>query len=196
MITFIEGILEEKQPTRTVLNAGGVGYELLIPLSTFDRLPSEGSRARLLTFHLVREDDEILFGFATPEERGVFQKLLSVSGVGPKTALAALSGLPHRDLARAVLQGDVKRISSISGIGRKTAERIITDLKDKFSEAEAVSGTTALPPETRPLRDAMAALVALGYKQAEAHKMLQALPAPDRDSWTTEELIRRALAGR
>lgn len=197
VITFIEGILEERSPSRVVLNAGGVGYEIFIPLSTFDRLPREGEQARLLTYHLVREDNEALYGFMTAVERSLFERLISVSGIGPRTAMAALSGLPGRDFVKAVMEADVKRLSSLPGVGKKTAERMITELKDKFSEAEvmdAMAGAAALGPEDHATRDAVSALVALGYKQAEALKMMDAIPADERAGLSTEDLIRRALS--
>ena len=117
MISFLEGIIEVRQPTHVVLNVGGVGYEVLIPLSSFDRLPREGERCRLLTHDLPREDEHLLLGFATADERSLFRRLVAVSGIGPKTALSALSGLSPRELKLALTQGDVKRLSSITGIG-------------------------------------------------------------------------------
>ena len=113
MIAYIRGILAEKEPTRAVVEAGGVGYELFIPLSTYDRLPRQGEEAKLLAAHVVRDDAEALFGFATAEEREMFTMLVSVSGVGPKIALSMLSGTSLGDLAQAIAGGDVKRISSI-----------------------------------------------------------------------------------
>ncbi|MBP7274785.1 MAG: Holliday junction branch migration protein RuvA [Kiritimatiellae bacterium] len=197
MITFIEGVLEDRTPTRAVVNAGGVGYEVCIPLSTFDRLPREGERIRLFTHHWVRDDNEALYGFHSPAERVLFERLIGVNGIGPRTAMAALSGLSSRDLIKAVVEHDVRRLSSISGVGKKTAERIITELKDKFSEAEvleAIAGAGGPGPEDHAARDAISALVALGYKQAEAVKMMDAIPVEERDGLSTEALIRRALS--
>jgi holliday junction DNA helicase RuvA len=197
VITFIEGVVEHKAPAEVVLNAGGVGYELAIPLSTFERLPREGETCRLWTHHLVREDDEALYGFATTEERGLFRHLLAVNGVGPRTALSALSGLARRELVRAVSEGDVKRLSSIPGIGRKTAERIITELRDRFDAAEVLAAAAgaggATGPADQKTRDVLAALMALGYRQAEAIRILEAVPAAERSAMSVEELIRRAL---
>ena len=197
VITFIEGVLEERTPTRAVVNAAGVGYEVYIPLNTFDRLPREGERVRLYTHHWMREDNEALYGFFSPAERTLFERLIGVNGIGPRTAMAALSGLPGRDLVKAVVEHDVRRLSSLPGVGRKTAERMITELKDKFSEAEvleAVAGAGGPGPEDHSARDAVAALVALGYKQAEALKMVDAIPADERAGLSTEDLIRRALS--
>lgn len=196
MITFLEGILEEKQPGRAVVNVGGVGYEVLVPLSSFDRLPPEGAKTRILIYHHITEVSQVLFGFATDDERRMFTLLLSVSGVGPKIAVAALSGLSVRELKTALIESDVKRLSSISGIGKKTAERIIVELRDKFSAGEALetlAGSDDLPGDIR-LRDAALALISLGYKQDDARKMVKALKIEA--STSVEELIRMALTGR
>ena len=133
MITFLEGTLVEKQPTRIVLAVHGVGYEVFIPLSSYDRLPEENAPCRILTHDHLREDAHLLYGFVTEAERGLFGMLLGISGIGPKTALSALSGLSVRDLKTAVVEGDVKRLSSISGIGKKTAERIVVELRHSLS---------------------------------------------------------------
>ncbi|MGE4488020.1 MAG: Holliday junction branch migration protein RuvA [Kiritimatiellales bacterium] len=197
MITFLDGILEEKQPARVVVNVGGVGYEVLVPLSSFDRLPPEGEKARVLIYHHITEVSQVLFGFATDDERRMFLMLLGVSGVGPKIAVSALSGLSVRELKAALIDGDVKRISSISGIGKKTAERIIVELRDKFSTGEsleALSGTEEEAPGDTRLRDAAMALIALGYKQDDARKMVKKVA--DDTNASVEDLIRMALTGR
>jgi Holliday junction DNA helicase RuvA len=198
MITFLEGQLVEKQPGRIVVAAGGVGYEVFIPLSSFDRLPPEGAACRVLTYHHVREDAEELFGFATDGERKLFLMLLSVSGVGPKTALGVLGGLSVRDIKAAVAARDVKRLASVKGIGARTAEKIIVELKGKLSEGEmleAVAGAEPASAEDMKLRDAILALVSLGYKQAEAQKMVSATTKRLAKTATVEELVRAALAG-
>ncbi len=195
MITFLEGTLVEKQPGRVVVNAGGVGYEVWIPLSSFDRLPPEGAACRVLTYHHVREDAQELFGFATAEERRLFGLLYSVSGVGPKTALGVLGGLSGRDIKTAIAEGDAKRLATVKGLGRKTAEKIILELKDKLTEGElleAVAGNAETPGDIR-LRDAVLALVSLGYKQSEALERVKAV-AQDDASGTVEDLVRKALA--
>ena len=199
MITFVEGILEEKQPTRAVINAGGVGYELHIPLSSYDRLPREGERCRLLAHEHVREDAHLLFGFASAAERALFELLIGISGIGPKTALSALSGLSPRELKAAVVEGDVKRLSSISGIGKKTAERMIVELRHKLSAGEAleaVSGAEAATPADHRRRDAVLALVSLGYKQVEAVAMVNAIAPAELAKLTVEDVVRRALSAR
>lgn len=197
MISFLEGILVEKDPTRVVLNLGGVGYEVFIPLSSYDRLPAAGGACRLLTYDHVREDTHALYGFLTEEERRVFLLLLNVSGIGPKLALTALSGLSVRDLKAAVAQADVKRLSSVSGIGRKTAERIVVELKDKLGAGEAleaIAGGAGATPESVHARDAVLALVSLGYKQAEAQKIVRDVLARVKPGATVEEIVRKALA--
>ncbi len=200
MITFLEGALEDKQPTLLVLNCGGVGYEVHIPLSSFDRLPATGERCRLLIHHHVREEEETLFGFSTEAERRLFRLLLDVAGVGPKTAIGALSGISPRELKAAIVQGDVQRLSSVSGIGKKTAERIVVELRDKLSAGdalEAVAGGAAPTAADVRRRDAVLALVSLGYKQAEALKRVHAvLPAGAGDDLSVEDVVRLALAGR
>jgi len=171
-----------------------VGYEVLVPLSSFDRLPPEGDRVRALIYHHITEAAQLLFGFATDEERRVFTMLLGVSGVGPKTALAALSGLSVRELKAALIDSDVKRISSISGIGKKTAERIIVELRDKFTAGEAIetlSGAEEPSGDTR-LRDAALALISLGYKQDDARKAVKALKIEP--SASVEEIVRMVLS--
>jgi len=195
MIAFLEGVLEEKRPGRAVVNAGGVGYEVHVPLSSFDRLPPEGAKTRILIYHHITEVSQSLYGFASAEERRMFTLLLGVSGIGPKTAVSALSGLSVRELKTALIEGDVKRISSISGIGKKTAERIIVELRDKFSAGEALealSGSGEPAGDTR-LRDAALALISLGYKQADAQKMVKAVALNPEAS--VEDLVRKALTG-
>ncbi len=199
MITFLEGRLEEKQPARVVMNVGGVGYEVFIPLSSYDRLPAEGNTLRILTYDCVREDDHLLYGFMTKAERELFLLLTNVSGIGPKIAISALSGLSTRDFKVAVLNGDIKRLSSISGIGKKTAERIILELRDRLSAGEALEAMSGVPeeaPEDKRAKDAAMALVSLGYKQADAWKMIQAVLANLPAEAAVEEVIRAALAVR
>lgn len=197
MITFLEGTLAEKKPGRAVVNVGGIGYEVWIPLSSFERLPPEGAACRVLTYHHVREDAHELYGFATEQERRLFHLLYSVSGVGPKTALGVLGGLSVRDIRRAIAEGDAKRLATVKGLGRKTAEKIIVELKDKLTEGEvfeAAAGAEPASAEELRMRDAMLALISLGYKQAESLQMIKAaLPGAPAGA-TVEELVRRALA--
>jgi holliday junction DNA helicase RuvA len=197
MITFLEGILEELLPNKAVVNAGGVGYQILIPLGSFNKLPQPGSRVRILTHHHVREDAQVLFGFATQGERDLFRLLIShVSGVGPKLALAILSGMSPEQFKAAVVTSDITAISRISGVGKKTAERVVLELKDKLgvaAEWEAASRSNAPAGKERHLHDAVLALISLGYRQAEAHKAVKAvLPSLPSDA-SAEDAVREAL---
>lgn len=199
MITHLKGIVEEKTPTRLVLDVNGVGYELLISLQAYDRLPAVGASCMVLTVLHVREDAQQLFGFLAAEEREMFRLLTSVSGIGPKLALGALSGLSLRELRLALAEGDVKRLSSISGVGRKTAERMVVELRDKIGTAdmlEAVAGAGEDREQQTRLRDAMLALISLGYKEDAARKMVkEALNGePPARPFGVEEIIKRALA--
>ncbi len=196
MITFLNGTLTDKQPTRVVLDVGGVGYEVFIPLSSYDRLPSTGAKVRIFTVDHVREDAHLLYGFMTESERSLFDLLTGISGIGPKLALSALSGLSVRDLKVAVVEGDVKRISSISGIGVKMAERIIVELKHRLSATEALEAVAGVPgPDgTGTLRDALMALVALGYKQEDARKMIMRVNELYPDIHDVEQMIKASLS--
>jgi len=197
MIAYIRGTLAEKDPTRVVIEAAGVGYELTIPLSTFDHLPKTGAEVKLLAFHCVREDDETLFGFATEAEKAMFAKLTSVSGVGPKIAIAILSGSSIGELSLAIASGNAKRISSIKGVGKKTAEKICIELKDKVNAIEALAATgRGGKGEISPvLRDAILALTALGFNEESANKMVSQVVAAHPDAKDTEAIIRFALKG-
>lgn len=197
MITFLEGVVVDKDPTRLVLNVGGVGYEIFIPLSSYDRLPAPGDDCKILTYDHVREDIHVLYGFLTAEERRMFLMLLNISGIGPKLALTALSGLSIKDLKASIAQADVKRLSSISGIGKKTAERIVVELRDKLGAGEAMEAITAqeeMTPENARMRDAILALISLGHKQADAQQLARTAAAGVKPDVTVEEIVRRALA--
>lgn len=198
MITFLEGRLVDKQPTRIVMDVGGVGYEVFIPLSSYDRLNAENGTCRVLTYHYVRDDAQILYGFITAGERRMFELLLSISGIGPRIALSALSGMSVRELKAAVVENDIKRLHSISGIGRKTAERMVIELRDKLSEGEALEAMTGAEdpgPDDLRMRDAILALISLGYKQVDAQKMVRHTLAADTESASVEAVVRRALTG-
>ena len=199
MIAYIRGTLTEKDPTRVVIEAAGVGYELVISLSTYEALPREGAEAKLLTYHCVREDDEILFGFASEQEKEMFVKLTSVSGVGPKIAISILSGSTLGELALAISTNDAKRISSIKGVGKKTAEKICVELRDKVSALDAASlagGSAAGAAESAVLRDAVAALRALGFNEETSSKMVTDVLAKDPSVDSVEKVVRLALKGK
>lgn len=199
MIAMLRGILFDKQPSSVILDVGGVGYEVFIPLSTYDRLPATGSECRLLISHVVREDDEQLFGFAAAEEKQLFNLLTTIRGIGPKLALCVLSGLTVTEFKRCVAEGDIKRLSTVQGIGRKTSERIIMELRDKIDPVEALSFQT---PANAPaghetvIRDTLLALGQLGYAQDVARKMLQAAVKNGADTSNSEALLKRVLSGR
>ncbi len=200
MIAFLNGILDEKRPTDVVLAVGGIGYEVFIPLSSYDPLPKCGETCKLLIVEYIREDTHNLYGFVTGAERDLFRLLTSISGIGPKLALSALSGLSVRELKAAVVEGDVKRLNSISGVGKKMAERLIVELRDKLSAGdamEAVAGEASADPVDSKSRDAILALVALGYKQDVARKMITTVTRKNADAegLDVEALIRLALAG-
>ena len=192
MIAYIRGLLVGKEPTRAVIEAAGVGYEFLVPLSTYDRLPKAGEEVKLLAYHCVREDDEILFGFATASERELFLKLIGVSGVGPKIALAILSGSSISELSLAIAAGDAKRISAIKGVGKKTAEKICVELRDKVS---AFAGRDGDGKGASPaVKDALMALQALGFAAETASKMVSDVLAKNPDLSGTDRIVRLALA--
>ena len=199
MIVFLDGVLAEKEPTRVVVDDGGVGYEAAIPLSSYDRLPAVGQRVRILTVPVVREDAHLLFGFMTAEERELFLLLTSVNGIGPKLGLAVLSGLSVRDLKAAIAAGDVKRLSGISGIGKKTAERLVLEMRDKLGKgdlAEALTADRAAGPAEAKLRDAYLALVSLGYKPADAQRMVKDVAVQIAPDSSLEDVLRKVLSGR
>lgn len=199
MIVFLEGILDRKEPHRAVMNVNGVGYEAAIALSTFDRLPAEGSRFRLVTLHVVREDAHLLYGFADEEERNAFLLVTAVNGIGPKLGLALLSGMPVRELKAAIVNGDIKRLSSVSGIGKKSAERIVLELRDKIGKGEAmeaIAGEVPSGPVNAKLRDALAALVSLGHKQADAQQLIRAAMPKIGEEMEVGEILRLILSGK
>jgi Holliday junction DNA helicase RuvA len=197
MITFLEGQLVEALPTQLIIEVGGVGYEVLIPLSSFDKLPQPGQRLRLLTHLVVREDSHTLYGFMSKQERELFRLLINtVSGIGPRTALNVLSGISVQAFRGAVANGDIKALSQVSGVGKKTAERIVVELKDKIGAAgawEASSAERALSKDDQKLNDAMLALMALGFKQIEAHDAVRAALAMLGPQASLEDLVRACL---
>ena len=203
MIAYLRGTLVEKRltpaPACAVLDVGGVGYETFVPLSTFDALPRVGADFRLLVHDYVREDQHALFGFATEDERDLFRMLQDVSGVGPKTALAALSGMAVRQLKAALAEGDAKALARLPGIGKRTAERICVELKGKIDPLAAAAsragdaGEASLP---QVLRDAAAALVQLGRSEEDAARIVRDLAQRDDLPDDAAAVVRLALSGR
>ena len=197
MITFLHGKLVDALPTQVVIDVNGTGYAVLIPLSSFDKLPQPGGEVHILTHLVVREDAHVLYGFMTAGERELFRLLInSVSGIGPKTALNILSGMDATAFRGAVAGGDVKSLSKISGVGKKTAERIVVELRDKVGAAgvwEASSAKHGLSPDEQKINDAALALMALGFKQAEAHDSVRAAQAVLGPQAGVEQLVRAGL---
>jgi holliday junction DNA helicase RuvA len=197
MITFLRGKLVEAIPTQAIIDVNGVGYEVLIPLSSFEKLPIPGKEVHLLTHLAVREDAHVLYGFMRSAEREIFRLLISnVKGVGPKLALNILSGTNPTSFGSAVANSDVKALSSISGVGKKTAERIVVDLRDHFGDAakwQGASAERAGSSDDQKITDAVMALAALGFKSDDAHKSVKAALAMLGDKATVEELVRAAL---
>lgn len=200
MINFLHGKLVESLPTHVIIDVHGVGYEALIPLSSFDKLPQPGQEVKLLTHLAIREDAHVLYGFMTAQERDMFRLLIhTVSGIGPKIALNVLSGMNVMALRGAVANGDVKSLSQISGIGKKTAERIVVELKDKVGAAgawEASSADRTLSAPDQKVNDAVLALMALGFKQPEAHESIRASQAVLGEKASVEDLVRASLKKR
>jgi Holliday junction DNA helicase RuvA len=197
MISFLQGKLVEALPTQVTLEVNGVGYEVLIPLSSYDKLPPPGQNLKLLTHLAVREDAHTLYGFMTASERELFRLLVqTVTGIGPKLALNVLSGISVTAFRGAVANGDVKSLSQISGVGKKTAERIVVELKDKIGAAgawEATSAQRGLSPEEQKVNDAVLALIALGFKQMEAHDSVRKALETLGPETTLEDLVRACL---
>lgn len=197
MITFVRGKLVETLPTQVTIDVNGVGYAILIPLSSYDKLPPPGSEVTVLTHLAIREDAHVLYGFMSHAEREMFRLLINtVSGIGPKIALNVLSGMNVVALRGAVANGDVKALSQISGVGKKTAERIVVELKDKLGQAaalEAASAERAVSAEDRNFNDAVLALIALGIRQPDAHDAARAAQAVLGDQATPDQLVRVAL---
>jgi len=196
MITFLDGKLVSALPTQATVDVNGIGYEVFIPLSSYDKLPTVGQAIRILTHLAVREDAHILYGFMTVPERDLFRLLVNnVSGIGPKLALAILSGMSVSNFKTAVVNSDIAAISKISGLGKKTAERIVLELKDKLGVAaawEAATAAHAPTPEQEQANEAVLALIALGYKQVDAHKAVRDLQTQGQVK-SAEELVKLAL---
>ena len=175
MIGKLTGILAERNPPQIVIDCGGVGYEVDVPMSTFYNLPQAGAKVSLLTHFVVREDAQILYGFASADERAAFRQLIKVAGVGPRTALGVLSGLSVDELAQAIALQEPGRLVKIPGIGKKTAERLLLELKGKLGDAVIAAGSM-IQPAGETQADILQALVALGYSDKEAAAALKTLP--------------------
>ncbi|NWL78133.1 Holliday junction branch migration protein RuvA [Pseudomonas taiwanensis] len=199
MIGRLRGNLAEKQPPHLILDVNGVGYELEVPMTTLYRLPSVGEPVTLHTHLVVREDAHLLYGFFEKRERELFRELIRLNGVGPKLALALMSGLEVDELVRCVQAQDTSTLVKIPGVGKKTAERLLVELKDRFKAWESMPAIATLVVEPRvgvavssAENDALAALIALGFKPQEASRAVSAIKE---EGLSSEEMIRRALKG-
>jgi Holliday junction DNA helicase RuvA len=198
MFEYIRGSLAQKTPAEAVVEAGGVGYSLVIPLSTYEKLPLPGEAVRLLCHHYVREDTEKLYGFLSTLERDIFRQLIGISNIGPKTAIAILSGITPRELITCVNKGDASRLRKVPGVGDKTAQRLIVELKGKLSSAsvEAETDSAGDPSGTTHTEDrsqAFDAMLSLGYSEKQvqaAFSRVQSVIAADAP---VEEWIKKAL---
>lgn len=193
MIAFLRGRLHEKQPQRVVVDVGGVGYDVAVPLSTFYQIGDEGSAVALRIHTHVREDQLALFGFLTAAEQVVFERLLGVSGIGPKLALGVLSGIEPVELVAALERGDVARLTRIPGIGKKTAERMVLELRDRLlKELGTGTGVAADPHEQGQRDDLVSALVNLGYDRRAVDRVV-GTQVQDWTTWPFEQQLRAAL---
>ena len=193
MIAYLVGTIEEKNENNLIVDVNGVGYELLISNTTLVTLPMEGETAKVLTYMQVKEDGVALYGFATPEEKSMFLKLITVSGVGPKMAITILSGLKLSDLIVAIINEDANMLSKIKGLGKKSAERICLELKDKISTAGidiSDSEPIAQNYNESALNDAVETLIALGVNKNEAYRLARSKATED---ITAEEIILKVL---
>lgn len=196
MIARLAGTLVEKHPSRLIVDVGGVGYDVLVPLSTFYGLGDPGADVTLRIHTHVREDVIALYGFASSLEQGLFERLISISGIGPKLALAVLSGIDPAELVRAIRTQDVARLTRIPGVGKKTAERIGLELKDRMPHAARAPGgdVEAAPPEDALREDLLSALANLGYQRGSAEKAVDAALKKDPDA-SFEDALRAVLRG-
>ncbi len=194
MIGRLFGILLHKEPPSLLLDVGGVGYEIDAPMSTFYELPATGQSVTLYTHLVVRDDAHLLYGFIRTTQRQLFRHLLKVNGVGPRVALAILSGLTDQEFMQCLMREDIARLIKVPGIGRKTAERLIIDMRDKVDPALLQSGGATRPAvlAADPVQEAISALLALGYKPPEASRAVQNIPP---EGLSSEEIIRQALKG-
>lgn len=192
MIALLSGKLVHKSPEHIIIDVGGIGYRVVVSLQTFYAIPETGTEVSLHIFTYVREDQIVLFGFLTPEEKSIFKRLIGISGIGPKLAINILSGMPADEFVAAVTKEDVARLNAIPGIGRKTADRIIIDLKDKLlKEMPLVATSTTASMGRGVYDDALSALTNLGYGRTEAQKALSTIATSARGS--LEAVIKEAL---
>jgi len=194
MFEYIKGTLIDKEPSKAVVEAGGIGYRLSIPLSTFNRLPATKNSVELYLSHIVREDSETLYAFMTKEERNLFESVLAVSGIGPKTGSAIVGHIDTATFQKAIAGSDISLLSKIPGIGKKTAERLVVEMRDKFKgKGKTVFATAPQILENSLLSDAFSALINLGYPPMDAQKAVQAALAEKKEETDLGRLITAAL---
>ena len=197
MYHYLNGKIAEKTPTAVILDVNGIGYEVRVSLSTFSILPNLGETVKLFTHFVVREDAQLLYGFATEEEREAFKLLISISGIGPKLAITLLSGVTLQELKRAIQEKNIPVLTAISGIGQKTAERVIIELKDKIGRSEGSAGKELIHDANvsdQMVEDSVSALVSLGYTKQKAKEAIQkTLKVMLGKKPSVEEIIRAAL---
>jgi Holliday junction DNA helicase RuvA len=195
MISYLKGILTKKSPTEVIVDVVGVGYSVNISLSTYEKLPELNSEVQILTHHHIREDAQVLYGFASETEREMFRMLISVSGIGPKMGQTILSGIRPDELVRTISIGAISTLTGVPGIGKKTAERLVLELKDKVSKMEGSDKIIDLPNTGASIRsEALTALVSLGFSREKAEQSLRSiLNEVNGKSISVEELIKRAL---
>ncbi|OGV51353.1 MAG: Holliday junction DNA helicase RuvA [Lentisphaerae bacterium GWF2_44_16] len=196
MIARIRGKLLEAALTEIIVDVNGIGYRIFIPLSTYDKLPRPGENVDILTYTHVREDAIQLFGFATKEEKELFELLITVNGIGVKSAANIMSGMPVSSFCNAIASADIKVLSKINGIGKKTAERLVVELRDKVSKITTGVYTESKLPDTkaRSVEDALLALEQLGFKRDKAQKtVIEIAEALDEKEASSENIIRKAL---
>jgi Holliday junction DNA helicase RuvA len=192
MISRLKGVVLEKSPTRIVLEVNGLGYEIHIPVSTFEKVPAIGERTQLFTHLHVREDLLQLYGFWDESEKKMFQLLISISGVGPRMALGVLSGISVDSLSHAVTNNNISVLTQIPGVGKKTAQRLVMELKDKLGQGvEVVQPPGGIPIDI--IDEAITALVSLGYRQGDAQKIINQVIRKEKQVPSIELLIKKAL---
>ncbi len=194
MINQITGKILQKSPTEATLDVGGVGFQVFIPVTTFDRLPDTGETVTIFTHLHVREDAMQLFGFSTKQEKELFRKLITISGVGPKLAQTVMSGLSYDELIRAIQQGNVLQLNKIAGVGKKTAERLVVELRDKLTEVQLAEEHPGVKTTDTIQAEALLALTTLGYSRNASENALRgAIAERNGENVTIEELIKAAL---
>lgn len=197
MIAHIQGIVAEKTPTRIVIDVNGIGYEILIPISSYDKIGGVGDSTKLLIYQHVREDILQLFGFSTQEEREMFLLLISISGIGPKSALGIISSIAVKDLKHAIAHENLTLLTAVPGIGKKTAQRIVVELKDKVAKMGAAMDNASkfvASGSAQTADEAMMALISLGYHKSIAEKaIVRALQEDPDNPMSLQELIKAAL---